>query len=110
LLKQKCDVAGRPALANHIDDGALAGFRYPAALEQFDQRAVGRRRIVGLRGGPAEESARRDENEEANQEHDRSQTLRHPVLVLPKPDGRDAIFNGLFSGLQSVGPGSYLSH
>ena len=47
-----------PALAHHLDDRALACFRHAPALEQLDERALGRgavgkrvRRQDGPRGG-----------------------------------------------------------
>ena len=40
-LKEKLEVAGRAALADHVHDRALAGFGYAPALEQFHERAVG---------------------------------------------------------------------
>ena len=47
--KQVLDVAGVATFADHVDDRALPGLGNAPALEQLDERAVGRR-FVGVRG------------------------------------------------------------
>ena len=65
LLIDVIQVAGGPALADHVDDRALAGLGDATALEQLDERAVGRGGIVP-RPTPGRRSNSRGDEDDGN--------------------------------------------